>query len=65
MGTAPTRTAPAAWTEALDRSAAEIAAGQTVPLAPVLDELRARADRLEARARAGRSAPRTEAARRA
>lgn len=32
----------------LDRSEAQIHAGQTVPLAPLLDELRALADRLEA-----------------
>ncbi len=40
--------APSAWMEDLDRNAAEIAAGQTVPIAPVLHELWASAERLEA-----------------
>lgn len=41
-------TAPADWRESLERSKAQIAAGQTVPLLPVLDRLRAAAERLEA-----------------
>jgi hypothetical protein len=45
------RAPPAAWMESLDRSDAEIAAGLTVPLAEILDELRASAERLEARLR--------------
>jgi hypothetical protein len=40
--------APPGWLEALAESEAELAAGQTVPLAPVLAELRASAARLEA-----------------
>jgi len=42
------RAAPTKWLESLARSKAEIAAGQTVPLLPILDRLRASADRLEA-----------------
>jgi len=37
------------WAEVLKDSAADIAAGRIVPLAPILEELRASADRLEAR----------------
>lgn len=37
------------WAEALKDSAADIAAGRIVPLAPILEELRASAERLEAR----------------
>lgn len=40
--------APDEWLESLARSKAQIAAGQTVPLLPILDRLRATADRLEA-----------------
>jgi hypothetical protein len=40
--------ASATWLESLERSKAQIAAGQTVPLLPVLDQLRAAAERLEA-----------------
>ena len=40
--------APASWRESLERSKAQIAAGRTVPLLPVLDWLRASAERLEA-----------------
>jgi len=40
--------APARWLESLERSKAQIAAGQAVPLLPVLDHLRATAERLEA-----------------
>lgn len=38
----------AGWQESLTRSKAEIAAGQSVPLLPILDRLRAAAERLEA-----------------
>ena len=38
--------APAGWRESLERSKAQIAGGQTVPLLPVLDRLRASAERL-------------------
>ena len=41
-------TAPAGWLESLARSKAQIAAGEAVPLLPVLDRLRASAERLEA-----------------
>ena len=40
--------APAGWLESLAASKAQIAAGQTVPLLPILDRLRASAERLEA-----------------
>lgn len=40
--------APTKWLESLARSKTQIAAGQTVPLLPVLDRLRASAERLEA-----------------
>jgi len=43
--------APAAWLESLARSKAQIAAGESVPLLPVLDRLRATAERLEAEQR--------------
>jgi len=39
---------PADWQESLVRSKAEIAAGESVPLLPILDRLRAAAERLEA-----------------
>ena len=39
--------APAGWLESLERSKAQIAAGQTVPLVPVLERLRTAADRLD------------------
>ena len=45
---ANTSRTPAGWRETLQRSKAQIAAGQTVPLLPVLDRLRASAERLEA-----------------
>ncbi len=49
MSEAPhTTRAPAKWRDSLERSKAQIAAGQTVPLLPVLDQLRATAERLEA-----------------
>jgi hypothetical protein len=38
----------AGWSESLKRSKAQIAAGDTVPLLPVLDRLRATAERIEA-----------------
>ena len=40
--------APTSWKESLERSKAQIAAGHTVPLLPILDRLRASAERLEA-----------------
>jgi len=39
---------PAGWQESLARSKEQIAAGERVPLLPVLDRLRASAERLEA-----------------
>ena len=39
--------APPGWLESLARSKAEIAAGKTVPLLPILDRLRSAAERLE------------------
>ena len=39
---------PAGWEARLARSKAQIAAGQSVPLLPILDRLRASAERLEA-----------------
>jgi hypothetical protein len=41
-------TVPRGWLESLERSKAQIAMGMTVPLIPVLDRLRASAERLEA-----------------
>jgi hypothetical protein len=46
--TADRATVPAGWVEGLERSKAQIAAGMTVPLIPILDRLRASAERLEA-----------------
>ena len=44
--------APPSWlVESLERSEAEIAAGQTVPLGPVLDQLRASIARMKAAGR--------------
>ena len=40
--------APVGWQESLARSKAQIAAGESVPLLPMLDRLRASAERLEA-----------------
>ena len=40
--------APTEWLESLARSKAQIAAGQTIPLQPILDRLSASAERLEA-----------------
>ena len=39
---------PSGWLESLRRSKAQIAAGEAVPLLPLLDRLRAAAERLEA-----------------
>ncbi len=46
--TSPETPAPAGWHESLARSKAQIAAGRSVPLLPILDRLRASAERLEA-----------------
>lgn len=46
--TADRATVPVGWVESLERSKAQIAAGMTVPLIPILDRLRASAERLEA-----------------
>ena len=46
--TAP-RPAPAGWLEAMNESDAQLAAGQTVPLEPLLDELRQAAAQVEAK----------------
>lgn len=45
--TAPNRSTESEWRESLLRSKAQIAAGQTVPLLPILERLLASADRLE------------------
>jgi hypothetical protein len=44
----PGQTAPDGWRESLERSKSQIAAGEAVPLLPVLDRLRAAAERIEA-----------------
>jgi len=46
--TAP-RPAPAGWLETLERSEADLAAGRTVPLEPVLARMRESIKRMEAR----------------
>ena len=46
--TANSTTAPIEWLESLARSKAQIAAGQTVPLLPILERLRASAEQLDA-----------------
>ncbi len=46
---APGKPAPLGWEESLERSEAQIAAGLTVPLEPVLDRLRATIRRMEAK----------------
>ena len=46
--TAP-RPAPAGWLEVLERSEADLAAGRTVPLEPVLARMRESIKRMEAR----------------
>ncbi len=43
------RKAPAGWLESLERSEAQLACGETVPLEPVLDLMRASIDRMEAK----------------
>ncbi len=43
------RPLPAGWLDAMDESDAQLAAGQTVPLEPLLDELRQAAAQLEAK----------------
>jgi len=48
-GSVETREAPAGWLESLERSEAQLARGETVPLEPVLDQLRATIDRMEAK----------------
>ena len=47
-GTAP-RPVPAGWLETLERSEADLAAGRTVPLEPVLARLRQSIKRMQAR----------------
>jgi len=42
-------TAPPAWVDSLDRSKAQIDAGQTVPVEPVLQRLRESLARMEAK----------------
>jgi hypothetical protein len=39
--------APSGWLDSLTRSKAQIAAGESVPLLPILDRLRASAEQLE------------------
>jgi hypothetical protein len=48
MDTEPDKLPPSWMLESLDRSEAQIAAGQTVPLEPVLDRLRASIARMKA-----------------
>jgi len=40
---------PKGWIDSLVRAKAQIAAGQTVPMAPVVERLRASVERMEAR----------------
>lgn len=47
-GTPPEAPVPAGWYDSLARSKAQVAAGESVPLLPVLDRLQASAERLEA-----------------
>jgi hypothetical protein len=42
-----TRKAPAGWLESLERSEAQLARGETVPLEPVLELMRASIARME------------------
>jgi len=44
-----TRPLPAGWLDAMDESDAQLAAGQTVPLEPVLERMRDSIKRTEAR----------------
>jgi hypothetical protein len=46
--TPPEAPVPAGWHDSLARSKVHVAAGESVPLLPVLDRLRASAKRLEA-----------------
>ena len=46
--TSPGTPAPAGWQESLSHSKAQITAGESVPLLPVLGRLQASAERLEA-----------------
>jgi hypothetical protein len=46
--TADRANVPLGWRESLERSKSQIAAGMTVPLIPILDQLRASAEQLEA-----------------
>ncbi len=46
--TTPYLKAPVGWSESLARSKAQIAGSESVPLLPVLDRIRASAERLEA-----------------
>ncbi len=56
------RPVPPGWLEAMDESDAQLAAGQTVPGEPLLDELRRTAERLEAKlANEGEATPGTDA----
>ncbi len=48
MDAVTTKTSPGWIAESLERSEAQIAAGQTVPLEPVLDRLRASIARMRA-----------------
>ena len=41
------KVAPAGWAEALERSGAQLARGETLPLEPTLDRLRATIARME------------------
>lgn len=45
----PSKPAPAGWVRDLERSKAELQAGQSVPLEPVLDGLRATIARLKSK----------------
>jgi hypothetical protein len=55
MNYAP-KPAPESLTTSLDRAEAQIAAGQTVPLEPVLDRLRASIARMQSAKKPDRSA---------
>ena len=55
------RPPPAHWLEAIAESDAQLAAGQTVPLEPLLEEMRRALERLEA-SLAGRREPKPVAA---
>jgi hypothetical protein len=60
--TDPTRPSVADWVAALDRSDAQLAAGETVPLAPFMQRLRQSIEHLEAKQQTSRrrsAAPRS------